>query len=42
MKGIALRINSPGGSPVQSHLLYKHIVSLKERYKVPVVAVSDI
>mmetsp|Transcript_20615 Transcript_20615/g.53003 ORF Transcript_20615/g.53003 Transcript_20615/m.53003 type:complete len:331 (-) Transcript_20615:853-1845(-) len=38
-KAIALRINSPGGSPVQSHLIYKSVKYLKEKYNVPVVAV---
>lgn len=31
-KGVLLRINSPGGSPVQSNMIYKHILRLKQQY----------
>lgn len=31
-KGIVLRINSPGGSPVQSNQIYKEIKHLREKY----------
>jgi len=39
-KGVILRINSPGGSPVQSAYINDEITRLKERYKnIPVYAV---
>ncbi len=39
-KGIILRINSPGGSPVQSDYIYKEIMRLKEQHSgVPLYAV---
>lgn len=43
-KGIILRINSPGGSPVQAGIINDEIKRLKEKYKdIPVYAViSDI
>lgn len=43
-KGIILRINSPGGSPVQSHYVYNEIMRLRaENPKIKVYAVcSDI
>ena len=43
-KAVVLRINSPGGSPVQSSDIYKEIVRLREKYPdIPVYAVvSDI
>lgn len=43
-KGIILRINSPGGSPVQSSYINKEIIRLKEKYPdIPLYAVvSDI
>ncbi len=43
-KGIILRINSPGGSPVQSHYVYNEIMRLRAKHpKVKVYAVcSDI
>jgi protease-4 len=31
-KGVILRINSPGGSPVQSNYIYKEIKRLREKY----------
>jgi protease-4 len=31
-RGVVLRINSPGGSPVQSDYVYREIVRLKEEY----------
>lgn len=31
-KGVVLYINSPGGSPVQSSIIYDRIVALKEKY----------
>lgn len=36
--GVALVINSPGGSPVQSHLVYKRIRALAEEHGKPVFA----
>src|SRR5258708_36801389 len=36
IKGVALAINSPGGSPVQSHLIFKRIRALADEKKVPV------
>ncbi|MBS1183479.1 MAG: sppA 1 [Proteobacteria bacterium] len=42
-KAVALAINSPGGSPVQSHLLFRRIRQLAEEKKLPVIAyVEDI
>ena len=42
-KEIALVINSPGGSPVQSHLLYKRIRALAQEKDLPVTAfVEDV
>ncbi len=32
-RGIILRINSPGGSPVQADYIYREIVRLREKYK---------
>jgi protease-4 len=29
-KGVILKINSPGGSPVQSNMIYNHIIKLKK------------
>lgn len=37
-KAVALLINSPGGSPVQSHLIYKRIKQLKAERNLPVFA----
>lgn len=37
-KAVALVINSPGGSPVQSHLIYKRIRALAEEKAMPVHA----
>lgn len=36
IKAVALAINSPGGSPVQSELIYNYIRELAEEKKVPV------
>ena len=36
-KAVALLINSPGGSPVQSHLIYRRIRQLSEEKKIPVI-----
>ena len=37
-RAVALIINSPGGSPVQSHLIYRRIRQLAEEKKRPVIA----
>lgn len=37
-KAVALVINSPGGSPVQSSLIYKRITQLKAEKEIPVFA----
>ena len=37
-KAVALVINSPGGSPVQSHQIYARIRQLAETKKIPVLA----
>ena len=40
---MALVINSPGGSPVQSHLIFKRIRQLAAEKKLPVIAfVEDV
>ena len=36
VKAVALAINSPGGSPVQSELIYNYIRELSEEKKIPV------
>lgn len=42
-KAVALVINSPGGSPVQSHLIYRRIRLLAQEKKLPVLAfVEDV
>ncbi len=42
-RAVALLINSPGGSPSQSHLIFRRIRQLSEEKKVPVVAfVEDV
>lgn len=42
VKGVLLLANSPGGSPVQSSLVYKNIMALKETYHKPIyTAVTD-
>lgn len=38
IKGIILRVNSPGGGVVESDEIYHKIMELKERYKKPIVA----
>ncbi len=37
-KAVALVINSPGGSPVQSHLIYRRIRQMSDEKKIPVLA----
>ena len=42
-RAVALAINSPGGSPVQAHLIYQRIRQLAEEKKIPVIAfVEDV
>ena len=42
-RAVALVVNSPGGSPVQSHLIYRRIRQLAEEKKLPVIAfVEDV
>jgi signal peptide peptidase SppA len=36
LRAVALVVNSPGGSPAQSHLIYRRVRSLAEEKKVPV------
>src|SRR6187431_2062412 len=38
---VALLINSPGGSPVQSHLIHLRIRALAAEHKVPVIAFAE-
>lgn len=38
LKGILLVIDSPGGAASDSSLIYQHITSFKEKYKIPVYA----
>ncbi|MDQ0442849.1 signal peptide peptidase SppA [Methylobacterium persicinum] len=43
VKAVALVINSPGGSPAQSHLIFRRIRALAEEKSLPVVAfVEDV
>jgi serine protease SohB len=37
-RAVALVINSPGGSPVQSHLIFRRIRELADEHKLPVIA----
>ena len=42
-RAVALIVNSPGGSPSQSHLIYRRIRQLAEEKKLPVIAfVEDV
>ena len=42
-RAVALMINSPGGSPAQSHLIFRRIRQLAEEKKLPVIAfVEDV
>lgn len=38
---VAILVNSPGGSPVQSHLIFQRIRQLSEEKKIPVVAYCE-
>jgi ClpP class serine protease len=37
VKHVAISINSPGGSPVQSHLIYSYIRQLADKKKIKVL-----
>ena len=39
-KAVALIVNSPGGSPAQSHLIFRRIRQLAEEKKLPVLLVE--
>ena len=40
-KAVAITINSPGGSPVQSHLIYKFIRELAKKNKIKVIVFAE-
>src|SRR5947208_11989089 len=40
-RAVALLINSPGGSPVQSHLIYLRVRALAAEHKRPVIAFAE-
>lgn len=40
-KAVALAVNSPGGSPVQSALIYKRIRALSEEKEIPVIVFAE-
>lgn len=40
-KAVILEINSPGGTPTQSYLLYRQILDLKDKTGIPVFAVAQ-
>jgi signal peptide peptidase SppA len=40
-RAVALLINSPGGSPVQSHAIYRRIRQLSEEKGIPVIAFAE-
>ncbi len=40
-KSVALAVNSPGGSPVQSALIYKRIRALSEEKEIPVIVFAE-
>ncbi|WP_087865548.1 S49 family peptidase [Comamonas thiooxydans] len=41
VKGVVLRINSPGGTPVQSSLIHDLVLELKKEHSKPVLAVGE-
>merc|ERR1712127_408759 len=41
IKHVAISINSPGGSPVQSHLIYSYIKQLAKKKKVEVIIFAE-
>ena len=40
-KNVAISINSPGGSPVQSHLIYSYIRQLAKKHKTKVYIFAE-
>ncbi len=40
-QAVAITINSPGGSPVQSHLIYKYIRELAKKYNKKVIVFAE-
>src|SRR5712671_5898542 len=40
-RAVALVVNSPGGSPAQSHLIYRRIRALAAEKKLPVIAFAE-
>ncbi|AIL65720.1 Peptidase S49 [Rickettsiales bacterium Ac37b] len=41
LKAVALSVNSPGGSPVQSELIYKRIRQLADKNKIPIYSFAE-
>ena len=41
LKAVALEVNSPGGSPVQSSLIFKRIRAMAEEKEIPVIAFAE-
>ena len=41
IKNVAISINSPGGSPVQSHLIYSYIRQLADKKKIKVIIFAE-
>lgn len=41
LKAVAISVNSPGGSPVQSELIYKYIRNLADNKKIPVYTFAE-
>ena len=41
LKAVALEVNSPGGSPVQSSLIFKRIRAMAEEKEIPVFAFAE-
>jgi signal peptide peptidase SppA len=41
LSAVALVINSPGGSPVQSSLIFQHVRALADEHQVPVLAFAE-
>jgi protease IV len=40
-KAIVIKINSPGGSPVQANIIYKHIKNLRKKNIKPIISVIE-
>lgn len=41
IKAVAIEINSPGGSPVQSHLIYQYVREMSKEKKIPVYCFTE-